>query len=61
MYKALLISSDFGLNILAETKLFHFHRMVRPNYFIFMGYLKTGGGEGVRAKLLNTLWIRHCL
>ena len=31
----------------------------RPNYFISMGQLKTGGGEGVRAKLLNPLWIRH--
>ena len=33
---------------------------LRPNYFIFIGYLKTGGREGVRANLLNPLWIRHC-
>ena len=32
---ALLILSIFLLNI-----------SVRPNYFIFIGYLKTGGGEG---------------
>ena len=30
---------------------------VRPNYFIFIGYLKTRDREGVRA---NSLWIRHC-
>ena len=34
---------------------------LRPNYFIFMGYLlKTWGMEGVRANPLNPLWIRHC-
>ena len=32
---------------------------MRPNYFIFMGYLKTGAGRGVQANLLNPLWIRH--
>ena len=26
---------------------------MRPNYFMFMGYLKTGGGGGVRAKPLK--------
>ena len=29
------------------------------DYFIFMGYLKTGGGGGVRANPLNPFWIRH--
>ena len=29
-----------------------------PNYFIFIGYLKTGGGGGVQA---NPLWIRNCI
>ena len=32
---------------------------LRPNYFIFMGYLKTGDGEGVLANHLNPLWIFH--
>ena len=27
---------------------------LRPNYFIFIGYLKMGGRVG------NSLWIRHC-
>ena len=27
-----------------------------PNYFIFIGYLKTGAGRG----FLNPLWIHHC-
>ena len=26
---------------------------LRPNYLIFIGYLKTWGGEGVRANPLN--------
>ena len=33
----------------------------RPTYFIFIGYLKTGGMEGVRANPMNPNWIRHCL
>ena len=33
---------------------------LRPNYFIFIGYLNTGGGEGGSSKPLNPLWIRHC-
>ena len=33
---------------------------MRPNYFIFIGYLKMGGVEGVRVSPLNPLWIRHC-
>ena len=36
-----------------------------PTYFIFIGYLKTGGGgggmKGVRANPMNPNWIRHCL
>ena len=32
----------------------------RPNYFIFIGFMKTGRGKGVRANPLNPLWIRHC-
>ena len=35
---------------------------LRPNYFIFIGYLKTGGGgggEGVQAITLNPLWVCH--
>ena len=32
---------------------------VRPNYFIFVGYFKTGGREGVQANPLNPLWISH--
>ena len=31
-----------------------------PNHFIFIGYLKTGGMELVRANPLNSNWIRHC-
>ena len=31
---------------------------LRLNYFIFVGYLKTGDREGVRAIPLNPLWIR---
>ena len=27
------------------------------NYFIFVGYLKAGGGEGVPANHLSPLWI----
>ena len=33
---------------------------LRPNYFIFIGYLKTGARRGVQANPLNRLWIRHC-
>ena len=33
----------------------------RPTYFILIGYLKTGGMEGVRANPMNPNWIRHCL
>ena len=34
---------------------------LRPNYFIFIGYFKTGGGEGVQAPPPpNLLRIRHC-
>ena len=29
---------------------------LRPNYFIFIGYLKMGAGRGVR---VNPLWISH--
>ena len=32
-----------------------------PAYFIFIGYLKTGGMEGVRANPMKPNWIRHCL
>ena len=32
-----------------------------PTYFIFIGYLKTGGMEGVRANPMKPNWIRHCL
>ena len=32
---------------------------LRPNHFIFIGYLKNGGGKGVRANPPNPLWIRH--
>ena len=34
---------------------------LRPNYFIFIGYLKTGGGawRGFKWTSLNPLWIRH--
>ena len=32
-----------------------------PTYFIFIGYLKTGGMEGVRANPMKSNWIRHCL
>ena len=28
---------------------------LRPNYFIFIGYFKTGGREGVRVSPLNPL------
>ena len=28
---------------------------MRPNYFIFMGYLKTGGSEGVQVNHPNPL------
>ena len=31
------------------------------NYYIFIGYLKMGGMEEVRANTLNPNWIRHCL
>ena len=31
---------------------------LRQNYFIFIGYLKTG--EGGQANPLNPLWISHC-
>ena len=34
---------------------------LRPNYFLFIGYLKMWGGEGVRANHLNPLWICHCI
>ena len=41
------------------------HIPLRPNYFIFIGYTRTGGGgggggagRGVRADPLNPLWIR---
>ena len=33
---------------------------LRPNNFIFIGYLKMGRGEGVWGIPLNPLWIRHC-
>ena len=33
----------------------------KPTYFIFIGYLKTGGMEGVRANPMNPNWICHCL
>ena len=33
----------------------------KPTYFIFIGYLKTGSMEGVRANPINPNWIRHCL
>ena len=32
---------------------------LRPNYFIFMGYFKTGGGEESSIDPLSPLWIRH--
>ena len=33
---------------------------LRPNHFIFIGYLKMGGGwEGVQANILNPLWNCH--
>ena len=32
---------------------------LRPNYFIFIGYLKTRGGQGCSSQHLNPLWIRH--
>ena len=33
---------------------------LRPNYFIFMGYLKTGvGGESRVQANANLLWTRH--
>ena len=32
---------------------------LRPNYFVFIGYFKSGGREGVRANPLNPVWIRH--
>ena len=34
---------------------------LRPNYFIYLGYLKMGDGEGVRVNPLNPLFIRHCI
>ena len=34
---------------------------LRPNYFIFIGYLKTGDGEGVQANPLDPLWVRNWL
>ena len=34
---------------------------LRPNYLIFIGYFKTGGGKGgVCSNPLSPLWIRHC-
>ena len=32
---------------------------VRPNYFIYIEYLKNGGGGGVARSPLNPLWILH--
>ena len=32
---------------------------LRPNYFICVGYLKTGTGVGVQANPLIPLWICH--
>ena len=32
---------------------------LRPNYFIFIGYLKNWGQGGVKANLPNPLWIPH--
>ena len=32
---------------------------LRPNYFIFIGYFKSVGREGVQAIPLNPLWFRH--
>ena len=35
---------------------------LRPTYFIFIGYLKAGGGHGgFRANPMYPNWIRHCL
>ena len=34
-------------------------RPLRPNYFIFIGCLKTGAGEGVQVNPLNPLWTCH--
>ena len=33
--------------------------ILRPNYFIFIGYLTTWGREGVQANPPNPLWISH--
>ena len=35
----------FFLKYPMETKLFHFHRIIKPNYFIFIEYLKNGVTE----------------
>ena len=53
---ALLILSHFSL-ISHENEIIW---STRPNYFIFIGYLKSGKGEGVRANTLNPLCIRQC-
>ena len=34
---------------------------LRPNYFIFIGYFKTGVGREVQVNPLNPLWICHCI
>ena len=33
--------------------------LLRPNYFMFIGYLKTGCGEGVQANLLDLPLVWH--
>ena len=52
---ALLILSQFSYNFPWK-----WNNLVslRSNYFIFIGYLKTGGGGGGRG---NPLWFRHCV
>ena len=47
---------SFFLNILRK-----WNNLVslRPNYFIFKGYLRTWSGEGVQANSPNPIWIHH--
>ena len=50
-----IMSTRENIRLIARSSLVS----LRQNNFIFIGYLKTGGREGVHVNPLNPLWIRH--